>query len=485
MRELVARIPWWRVAWLTLAATTLLLLTTCSPRVTTIEQVEELGALRVATINSPTTYYEGPTGPTGFEYELALGLAQYLGVELELVIVDSPAAALQAVQSGRAQIAAAGISVTPLRSQALRFSRPVLTVVPQLIYRQGSPRPSTPADIKEGLVVAQQSAAVEHLAKLKEQAPELSWTETADAETEELLLQVANGEIAYTVAPSDVVAINQRYYPQLRVAFDVAERQDVAWAFPNGSDNSLYNLAQHYLSGKSEADLARLRDRYFGHVEQVDYLGAVALATHVTTRLPKYRTMFERAGKKFGMDWRLIAAIGYQESHWDPAAVSPTGVRGIMQLTSETAKFLNVANREDPAQSINGGARYIRRLIDLIPPEVPDPDRTWLALAAYNMGYGHLIDVRELARQRGGDSTRWVDVRNALPLLTQARWYQKTRHGYARGHEARTYVGNVRTYYDMLVYLFGDPPQAPVPIETPPEHAPPQEDPLNIRTPVL
>ncbi len=485
MRELAARIPWLRAAGLSVVAGTLLTLSTCSPRVTMLEQVQALGTLRVATINSPTTYYEGPAGPTGFEYDLALGLAQKLGVELELVIVGSAAESLQAVASGRAHLAAAGISVTPLRSQALRFTQPVLSVTPQLVYRAGDSRPSGPTDIGAGLVVAQQSAGAEHLAAIKQWAPDLEWTETADAETEELLLKVANGEIKYTVAPSDVVAINQRYYPQLRVAFNVAESQDVAWAFPYGVDNSLYNLAQHYLSGKSEAELARLRDRYFGHVEQVNYLGAVALATHVETRLPKYRTMFERAGKKFGMDWRLIAAIGYQESHWDSAAVSPTGVRGIMQLTNETAKFLEVDNREDPAQSIIGGARYIRRLIDLIPPDVQDPDRTWLALAAYNMGYGHLLDARELARQRGTDATRWVDVRNTLPLLTQPRYYQQTRHGYARGHEAETYVGNVRTYYDMLVYLFGDPPQAPVPIETEPERAPPAEEPLNIRTPVL
>ena len=486
MRELVARIPWLRLAALVLLAATLVTLSTCSPRVTAIEQVRELGSLRVATINSPTTYYEGPAGPTGFEYELALGLARQLGVELELVIVASPADSLDAVSSGRAHLAAAGISVTPLRSRAVRFTRPVLTVVPQLVYRMGGQRPASPADIGEGLVVAEHSAAAEHLANMRRWTPDLKWTETAQAETEELLLKVANGEIDYTIAASDVIAINQRYYPQLRVAFDVAERQDVAWAFAHGTDSSLYNIAQHYLAGMSEPELARLRDRYFGHVEQVDYLGAVALATHVETRLPKYRALFEKAGKKYGMDWRLLAAIGYQESHWDSSAVSPTGVRGIMQLTLQTAQFLDVADREDPAQSILGGARYIRRLIDLIPPDVKDPDRTWLALAAYNMGYGHLLDVRELTRRDGGDSSRWVDVRARLPRLTQPRWYQQTRHGYARGHEAETYVGNVRTYYDMLVYLFGDPPQAPSPpeeVEPPPP--PPPEEPLNIRTPVL
>ena len=450
-----------------------------------MEQVQALGTLRVATVNSPATYYEGPAGPTGFEYELVSELAKVLGVQLELVIGSSPADTLEMVRSGRAHLAAAGVSVTPLRSQKLRFATPVLRVEPELVYRMNPNPPENAADLGEGLVVAKNSAAAEHLAQLKLDTPGLKWTELDDADTEELLVKVANGEIRYTVAPSDIVAINRRYYPQLRVAFDVAAPQDVAWAFPQSADASLYDRAQEFLGSMSESDLARLRDRYFGHVEEVDYQGAVALATHVETRLPKYRKMFERAGREFGLDWRLVAAIGYQESHWDSSAVSPTGVRGIMQLTLQTAKFLDVANREDPAQSIRGGARYLRRLIDLVPGNAPDPDRTWLALSAYNMGLGHLIDAQELTRRRGGDPTRWVDIRATLPLLTQARWHQKTKHGYARGYEAEAFVGNVRTYFDMLVYIFGDPPQAPLPVEVVPDVVEDPEEPLNIRTPVL
>lgn len=462
------------------------LLSTCSPRVAVIEQVRATGELRVATVNSPTTYYEGPAGPTGFEYELVLGLAQRLGVELRLVVAADAAESLDLVESGRAHLAAAGISVTPQRSRRLQFTRPVLSVVPQLVYRVGGTRPAGPDEVTAGLVVAAGTAAAEHLAQIKLASPQLSWTETTEWGAEELLLQVANGEIAYTAAPSNIVAINRRYYPQLRVAFDLTEPQDVAWAFPASADVSLYQVAQDYLRGVSEADLARLRDRYFGTIERVDDYGAVALATHVETRLPRYRAHFERAALQFGLDWRLLAAIGYQESHWDPAAVSPTGVRGIMQLTTQTAQFLNVENREDPAQSILGGARYVRRLIDLVPPEVPDPDRTWLALSAYNMGYGHLLDAQELTERRGGDSRRWVDLRAVLPLLTQPRWYRKTKYGYARGHEAQTYVANVRTYYEMLTYLFADPPQAPPPVEAAtPLPSPPVEDPLNIRAPVL
>lgn len=471
---------------LVLAVALSCVLSTCSPRLTVIEQVQALGALRVATVNSPTTYYEGPSGPTGFEYELAQNLAEQLGVKLDLVIASSAPETLDMVLSGRAHFAAAGVSITPMRSLKLKFTRPLLRVVPQLVYRMGDSRPADPGEIREGLVVPAGSAGTEHLAEARVRYPGLHWTESEDNDSEALLVQVANGEIAYTVAPSDLVAINQRYYPALRVAFDLTESQDVAWAFPQTADNSLYHRVQHFFSAMSEADLAQLRDRYFGRAEQVDYLGAVALATHVETRLPKYRKLFEKAGRQFNMDWRLLAAIGYQESHWDPAAVSPTGVRGIMQLTMQTAKFLNVANREDPAQSIMGGARYIRRLIDLVPEQVQEPDRTWLALSAYNMGFGHLLDVQQLTRARGGDPSRWVDIRKTLPLLTQPRWYQQTKYGYARGHEALTYVGNVRTYHDMLMYLYGDPPPAPeaaaeemAPVEVEPE------EPLNIRTPVL
>lgn len=479
------KMRWLRLLTLASAGVGLLTLSTCSPRVALIDQVRALGKLRVATVNSPTTYYEGQAGATGFEYDLARSFAESLGVEIEVLVAASPNEALQLVESGGAHLAAAGVIITPLRAQRVWFTRPLERVVQQLVYRKGSRRPASLAEIEAGLMVGSSTAAAEYLAALRTRTPALQWTETDDFDTEELLVKVANGELEYTVASSDLLAINQRYYPRLGVAFALTEAQDLAWAFRQGDDRSLFNPAQHFLSGMSEPDLAQLRDRYFGHVQQVDYYGAVTLVAHVETRLPKYRAEFERAAQEVGLDWRLLAAIGYQESHWDPAAVSPTGVRGIMQLTMQTAEFLNVSNREDPAQSIRGGARYIRQLIDRVKPDVPDPDRTWFALAAYNMGYGHLLDAQKLTALRGGDPRRWVDLRPTLRLLTQARWYQQTRHGYARGHEAETYVGNVRTYYDMLVHITGAPAEPPA--TTPPESPPRRvaDEPLNIRAPVL
>jgi membrane-bound lytic murein transglycosylase F len=470
-------------------------LTTCTPSVSSLEKVKRTGVLRVATVNSPTTYYQGPDGPTGFEYDLAQGLADKLGVELHIEVAASPPAALDMVRTGQVDVAAASLGVTALRGQHVRFSRPVLTVVPQLVYRMGTAQPENLGGLGGHLVVPAGSSHAERLAALRASNPGLVWEESSDDDAEDLLEKVASGEIDYTVANSDMVAINQRYYPKLRVAFPLADSQDIAWAFAQDRDPSLFDAAGDYLNSIGDTELARLRDRHFGHIEQVDALGAVALATHSQTRLPRYRAAFEKAARKYDLDWRLIAAISYQESHWDPTAVSPTGVRGIMQLTAQTALHLKVADREDPLQSIGGGAMYLRAIIDQMPADIAEPDRTWLALAAYNMGVGHLNDVRELTNSLGGDGTRWLDIRGSLPLLGQPKWYKQTKHGYARGRQAMQFVGNVRTYYDMLVWLTdsagGTTQNAPQSVLMTPAIAPPAdvipsaEQILKIRAPIL
>lgn len=480
-----------RLGPLALVAGWLLLVSTCSPRQDLLDEVRSLGSLRVATINSPTSYYIGPSGEAvGFEYDLASGFARFLGVQLDVRVAANPPEAAQLALSGDVHLAAAGLGVTTGRSRDLRFTHPLQTVVPTLVYRKDAPKPQNLAELAGTLRVVAGSANAEHLRKLRDTtSPQLTWDETADAEAEELLLAVANGELDYTIANSDLVAINQRYYPNLRTAFAIADAQPLAWAFSAQRDDSLLEAAEDYLEQLGETELSRIRDRYFGHVEQVDSLGALTLATHVETRLPKYRPAFENAAQVTGLDWRLLAAIGYQESHWDPAAISPTGVRGIMQLTTATAELLSIADREDPAQSILGGSRYFSMLLDKLPAEIVEPDRTWLALVAYNVGYGHLLDLRDLTAQQGGDQNRWLDVRDRLPLLTQSKWYSRTKYGYARGHEARTYVGNVRTYYDMLVWMTGVPAQLPGPTVAPPAASRPDSkettDPLLIDSPIL
>lgn len=185
------------------------------------------------------------------------------------------------------------------------------------------------------------------------------------------------------------------------------------------------------------------------HHNPVHYSGTGNFSEDVAAVLPQYRGDFEAAARRNGLDWRLLAAVGYQESRWNPAAESPTGVRGLMMLTTDTALDLGV-DREDGPQSIRGAGRFLQSLYEQLPPQIREPDRTAMALAAYNQGIGHLLDARDVAVNRGGDPDRWSDVRAALPLLGDADWQKTTKYGFARGGEAVAFVDSVRQYYARL-----------------------------------
>ena len=434
------------------------LLTTCHVPPTLIEQILADGELRVVTRNSPTTYYLGPEGPVGIEYDLARGFADSLGVELNIYSLDSIGEMIPEVASGRAHIAAGGLTVTGKRQQLVDFGPAYRTVTEQLVYRNGEARPREVTDlIGSHLEVMSGSSHADTLENLRAGLPELTWLERPLADEEELLDRVSRGELRFTVADSSAVEISQYFHPEVRVAFDLSEPQSLAWAMRSGDDDSLRIVVDRYFRQVGETGmLASLEDRYFGHTSDFDYVGARTFLRHIEQRLPRYRVWFQQAAARVDMDWRLLAAVAYQESHWNPHAVSPTGVRGLMMLTITTARSLGIQNREDPRQSIDGGARYLRRVLNRIPERIPEPDRTWLALAAYNVGWGHLEDARVITEIRGGDPDSWAEVRESLPLLTQRKWYTQVRRGYARGWAPVHYVDNIRSYYEVLLWLTAD-----------------------------
>lgn len=427
-------------------------LNACTPQHSALEQVLNSGELRVYTRNSPTTYYQGPRGPAGLEYELARAFADHLGVRLKLVVKDNLEAMFIGLRKGRADLAAAGLTVTEQRRQQVRFAPAYQQITPQLVYRQDTlPEPRDFADIRQGyLEVVANSSHVEQLRQVQQSHPELQWHENPEAGSTELLSLVAQGLIDYTIADSNEVAINRRYFPELRVAFDVSKPRQLAWALPRSEDTSLYDeVKQFFVALRESGELAHKVKQNYEYVRNYDYAGTPIFMHHMRSRMPNYRGLFEKAAAQTDLDWRLIAAVAYQESHWNPLAVSPTGVRGMMMLTNVTADQLNIADRTDPAQSIQGGARYIRSLYQRF-KDIPDDDRMWFTLAAYNVGFGHVRDVQWITEQRGGDPKKWSEVKNNLPLLTRQKWYRQTRYGYARGHEPVTYVDNIRSYYDIL-----------------------------------
>lgn len=428
---------------------------TCSSPPSLLDQVLETGQLRVVTRDSPTSYVEGPNGPTGPEFDLVQAFADELGVALVIQIVDSVTEIPPRLLSGKAHMAAAGLSITESRLEFLNFGHPYQMVDMHLIYKLGSGKPKSIEDILGGSVeVLAGTSHVDMLESLHDVYPDLAWTENADIDAAGLLMKVAEAEIDYTIADSTDFNIQRHFYPDLRVALDLEIGDPLAWAFPKEEKNELLSRADDFLIAAERSGLlARVKDRYYGHTTQFDYVGTRNFIRHFELRLPKFRAHFEQAGRDWGVDWRLLAAIGYQESHWRSQAVSPTGVRGLMMLTQDTADYLGIDDRLDPKNSIFGGAQYFARQTERVADTVDEPDRTFMALAAYNVGFNHLKDARQIVEWQGGNPDSWLDISAALPLLAQRSWYSRLPYGYARGWEPVLYVKNIRAYYKILQWL--------------------------------
>lgn len=441
------------VRWTLIAALALFAATSGDHDLTQLERIEERGSLTVLTVNGASTYYLGPEGETGFEYELALDFGRFLGVPIEVVTVPGVGDLIPALVQGRGDFIAANFTRTLGRQQNLRFGPSYDQVVPTVVYRRGSRRPRSLEDLSNGRLVLMAGTVYETmLTGIEDIEPIIA----PHASIEDLFEGISSEEFDYTIIDSNILELNRRFFPAIRPAFEIGQAQDLAWATVRGDDDSLVQaMREYFLVARERSFLEQLRRRHYAHVEEYEPVGTFTFMRQLRERLPALRPFFEEAGRRYDLDWRLLAAVGYQESHWDPAAVSRTGVRGIMMLTQRTARQLGIDDRTDPKQSIIGGARYLRSMIDRIPDRIEHPDRLWLALAAYNIGMGHLEDARVLTERRGGDPDRWVDVRESLPLLTQERWYRQTRFGYARGYEPVDYVQNVRTFYEILLWLDG------------------------------
>ncbi len=447
------------------------LIGTCSSPPSILEQVLDIGELRVVTRDSPTTYYVGPEGPAGPEFDLVRGFSEDLGVRLVINSVDSISEILPHLISGKSHMAAAGLSITKSRREYLNFGHPYDAVDMHLIYKLGTGKPrSIEQVIGRSIEVVASSSHSDMLAFLSQIFPELEWFENADVEVADLMEKVALGKVDFTVADSTEFNIQRHFYPDLSVALDLEISDPIAWAYRKGDGDSLLARADDYLI-KSERSgyLAQVHDRYYGHTKKFDYVGTRAFIRHLDSRLPRYRPWFEEAGAMNAVDWRLLAAVGYQESHWRSHAVSPTGVRGIMMLTKATADYLDIEDRMDPETSIFGGARFYARQTERIPDSVVEPDRTWMALAAYNVGFNHIKDARQIVEWQGGDPDTWVDLSQALPLLAKREWYSRVKYGYARGWEPVLYVNNVRSYYNILRWITAGEPQDEEGEETRPE----------------
>lgn len=418
---------------------------------------QETGVLEVATRNGATTYYlDRHQNPIGPEFSLVSRFAESKGWTVNWTMHDSTAEVLQALEAGNTHLAAAGLTHLPSRTE--RFTRgPAHTeITEQLVcHRDMRPMPRKPESMPEvSIAVTADSSYVETLNKLASEHEGITFTEDDGRTTEVLLSEVAEQDIDCTVADSNIVQVMRRHFPHLEVAMNLTQGNNLGWYLPAGSDDLAGSTREWMNSTDGDEAIGYIESRYYAYIGEFDFVDLRALNRRIDERLPDFIDRFAEAETTTGMPADLLAALSYQESHWDPAAVSPTGVRGIMMLTRNTAESLGVMDRLDPVAAIDGGARYLADRHRRLPETIPEPDRTFLALASYNIGRGHLLDARQLARELGKNPDSWDDMKEVLPLKADKRYYPSTRYGYARGYEPVHYVQRIRNYRDVISSAF-------------------------------
>lgn len=415
-----------------------------------LSQIAEKNELVVLTTNQPTTYYIDREGnAAGPEYDMTRSFAQMLGVQTRYVILDSAEAIITALKNGEGDIAATGLTITSERASEFDFGPAYMDVSEYLICHRDAGFINDIDDLRGLEIVVPTSTS--YVDTLYELFPGIDWSMNDNLITPMLLEKVRSKEIECTISDSTIFDISRRYYPEISLKYTLQSGSQLAWMYKKNSPQMGKVIGKWLKIYKDNGEYARTMEKYYGYIKVFDYVDIQKFKRRIESRLPKYKDMFLQAAEQHGISPSLLAAQSYQESHWDPKAKSPTGVRGIMMLTQPVAKSLGVTSRLDARQNIFAGAKFHAKLKNMLDEDVAEPDRTWLALAAYNVGWGHFRDAQGLAEQLGKNPNLWIDIKHVLPLLSDKNYYTKLTYGYARGNEPVQYVTRIRDYDDILV----------------------------------
>ncbi|NOQ63944.1 MAG: membrane-bound lytic murein transglycosylase MltF [Methyloprofundus sp.] len=430
-----------------------LMLSGCSEPNPVLSDIQRQGKLVVLTINAPTTYYSGANDKVaGFEADLSKAFADSLGVEVEYKVFSNITELLSALNNNEGHLVASGLTRTAEREKDYLFGTDYKAVQQEVVCHRKSTLPKTTGDLlQRSILINSKSSYQETLLNLQKQLPELKWLTNDELAAEQVLLQVVNKEIDCTLLDSNILSLNRRYFPNLVAAFPISKQQHLAWVLPSHSEGFKQTVTDWFAKKETLEQLAMIDERYYGYADFFDFYNNHIYLKRIKARLPQYTASFKKVAEEYQLPWTLLAAQSYQESGWHSAAVSHTGVRGLMMLTRSTAKLMGVKDRVDPYQSIHGGAKYLQLMLQKVQEDVLAEDKIWFALAAYNIGFAHMLDARKLARELGKSPSTWHDMRTILPLLSQKKYYKNLKYGYARGIEPVKYIDQIRYFQDVLV----------------------------------
>lgn len=405
------------------------------PQTQSFAQMRESGYIRVLIADEPDAVYLFNKQHYGFEYELLSRFAKSLGLELKLEIVPF-AELFTLLESGAGDIAVGGIIKN---AYVDRVSAPTVVwheAQTTVVYRRGNKRPLNVEQVGDVPVLA--SARYYQLDGFEGLEIKDDYRSEYD-----LLTAVANGTEAYALSTNYRAKNAKHYLPELNRSFILPNKVGLVWALPKRHDREFSKTVNLFLLEAVDQKLPELlAENYLASPKRLSTYDALYLHRKISSTLPKFEYAFRKAARRAGIDWTLLAAVAYQESQWSNEARSPTGVRGIMQMTETTAESLGVTDRLDMTQSINAAARYLVSLRDRLPEKIKEPERTWFAVGAYNVGFRHILQTYRKARELGLERTQWQTMSELLPTLYGQR--------FAKGEQARDYVERVQIFTDIL-----------------------------------
>ncbi len=413
------------------------------------QRIVDKNQITIAVRFGPTSYYQIKNKEIGYTFDIMEQFAKYLNVELNIIPMDDIDKAVSMLDNRDIDILAdMGIS------QNVKLSYPYHKVDQYLIYNEKyNYKPSSISKlINKKIEIIDSYTIKDNLQNFLKN--NINFTIAKNKNIDELIHSLNDNDIDFTIVNSDELYLYQKYYPQLQIAFKIKKEVPLLWAMPKDTNNVLEQKVSNFFTRMlKENKLRYVYNKYFSDKLQYTFVGTRSFLNDLVTVFPLYEYYFKSFAKKYNHDWKLLASIAYQESRWDKDAVSYTGVRGLMMLTKDTSRHLGINDRTDPKESIKGGSKYLRELIEKIPEKIPEEERLWFAIASYNIGFGHVEDAISLAENEGVKVFDWSSIESYILKLSQSSYYKKTKYGYARGWETVKYVQNIRQYYDILVFL--------------------------------
>ena len=412
-----------------------------------IDPPEAEGRLVVAIREAPAFFQSEGDSASGFEHDLVTAFADSLGLKVHFIKAADPYELNDLALAGRVHLAAS----MPIGNNHLQYSLPIRTVGQWIIGHSEVLGPETLAELAGQTVEVPAGSPLADTLRGLDEKSRPTVIEVSGVNEMDLMERVTTHKAELAAVHDIHFDVGVNFYPEVSPLLPLPGKLELGWAFGGKDADRLREKADAFIAAaRADGTLVRLQDRYFGHIKRITNAGIARFIDDAKSRLPHWRRDFQAAQDLTGIDWRLLAALAYQESKWDPLATSPTNVRGMMMLTEDTADHLRVKNRLDAAESIRAGARYLAELVEQVPPTSAYPDRLWLALSAYNLGMGHFRGARAIAQRMKRDPNLWYEMKQVLPQLARPEIYVRLKSGPARGGEAVIMVENIRSYYDVL-----------------------------------